>query len=147
MSLSIATCTYNEFERGMGIPIRSTVGQAKWFPHYPYGTWSNITPEPWMLNMGLDRFREKYRQKLDRIGFDTLMGDALALQAELADEWQHDGRNAEQLVVLCFDNLAKPGNWCHRTMFAEWMSEHGFEIRELGRSRPAPPADNQTKLW
>lgn len=144
MSLSIATCTYSEFRPEMGIPIRSTVGRVKWFSYFPYGTWQNITPEPWMLNMSYDRFREKYRQKLDRIGFDTLLGDAQALQAELGDDWEFP----EQLVVLCFDNLAKPGTWCHRTMFAEWMGENGMAVRELGRSRPAPPADDpQGSLW
>lgn len=147
MALSIATCTYSEFDRTMGIPIRTTVGQAKWFPHYPYGVWQNVTPDPWMLNMGYDQFNEKYRQKLDRIGFDTLLADAQALHEELAPEWMHDDRYPDQLVVLCFDNLAKPGKWCHRTIFGTWMGEHGFHVPELGRCQPIPKPDHQGKLW
>lgn len=146
MALSLATCTYHEFDPSMGIPIRSTVGTPKWFPHTPYGVWENITPRRWMLNMPYDEFRRKYRHHLHKMTFERLVDDALALQAELADSWEFP----EQLVILCYDSLWKPDMWCHRTMFAEWMSEKGMTVRELGRTRHAPPNDAdepQGSLW
>ena len=32
------------------------------------------------------------------------------------------------VVLLCFENLAKPGLWCHRTMFAEWWTGETGEL-------------------
>jgi len=36
------------------------------------------------------------------------------------------------LVLLCWEDIRKPGEWCHRTMFAEWWAEHsGQGVLEL----------------
>ena len=38
-----------------------------------------------------------------------------------------------RLVLLCFEDLSKPGEWCHRSIFATWWKEvTGDEVRELG---------------
>lgn len=147
MALSIATCTYHEYRPDMGMPVRSTVGNPKWFSYFPYGVWENITPRRWMLGINdRDEFRTKYRHHLHKMTLDRLLGDAHALQEELAPSWEGTAFT-EQLVILCYDNLAQPDMWCHRTFFAEWMGEHNVIVPELGRTRPEPPNDNQGQLW
>lgn len=50
----------------------------------------------------------------------------------------------QTLVLMCFDDLSKPGAWCHRTMFAEWYYEKtGVSVPELGKTSPPPAADQQ----
>lgn len=36
------------------------------------------------------------------------------------------------LVLLCYEDLSKPGAWCHRTMLGEWISQKlDLEVPEL----------------
>ena len=35
-------------------------------------------------------------------------------------------------MLLCYEDVRIPEDWCHRTVFAEWWAENtGEEIREL----------------
>ena len=36
----------------------------------------------------------------------------------------------KKLVLLCFEDIRKPENWCHRTLFAEWWLAHTGEVIE-----------------
>ena len=36
------------------------------------------------------------------------------------------------LCLLCFEDLSKPGAWCHRQHLSAWLRGRGVEIRELG---------------
>lgn len=49
--------------------------------------------------------------------------------------------NGKALVFLCFEDLTKDGEWCHRRMFAEWWQRKtGMKVEEL------MPLASQTKL-
>lgn len=62
-------------------------------------------------------------QKLDRIGVAAIRK---RLQ-EISD--QHGG---EDLVLLCCENLTKPGEWCHRQVFSlYWTLRTGERVVEL----------------
>ena len=38
----------------------------------------------------------------------------------------------KKLVLLCYEDVRVPEDWCHRTVFAEWWAEHvGEAIEEL----------------
>ncbi|WIK63333.1 hypothetical protein [Gleimia europaea] len=38
-----------------------------------------------------------------------------------------------RLVLLCFEDISKPGQWCHRRAFAKWWEQKtGDPVRELG---------------
>lgn len=68
-------------------------------------------------------FTRVYRTDLDQLGPARI---ALRMW-EIADaEGDH------RLVLLCFQDLAKPGLWCHRRVFAAWWKDvTGDEVREL----------------
>jgi hypothetical protein len=39
---------------------------------------------------------------------------------------------SEGVVLLCFEDLTKPGEWCHRRSFAAWWDEKtGQKVDEL----------------
>lgn len=42
------------------------------------------------------------------------------------------GEKCKDIVLLCFEDLTKPGEWCHRCVFAEWwQNKTGQKINEL----------------
>ena len=68
-------------------------------------------------------FTAAYCQKLDRIGVA-----AISKRFQEISE-AHGGRD---LVLLCWEDIRKPGEWCHRQVFAEWwLRETGEAIVEL----------------
>ena len=70
--------------------------------------------------------------QLEAIGLDAIVGRL--------------GRIAEEagglpLVLLCYEDLTKPGQWCHREHLSSWLRERGVEVRELGPGDLPPPSD------
>ena len=69
------------------------------------------------------RFRESYRAQLEALGLDAIL-DRLGRIAEEA--------GGQPLVLLCYEDLTKPGQWCHRQHLSAFLLGRGVEIRELG---------------
>lgn len=131
--MDLATCTYQEFTPNTGAPIRTTAGH----PRFPLGYElaghaKLITPTRELLAADLpeDAYEFSYRRLLNGYGIDRIYAELAGLAAR---------NGGARLVLLCFDRLDKPGNWCHRSMFSRWYLEQtGEEIPELG-ARPATP--------
>ena len=54
----------------------------------------------------------------------------------------------KDIVFCCYEDVRKPGEWCHRLVFAEWWYEKtGVRIEELRDSSPIPRTKdkNQTE--
>ena len=48
---------------------------------------------------------------------------------DLLEPYVEEGKD---LVLLCYEDLRKPGEWCHRQVFAEWWEKKtGVRIQEL----------------
>jgi hypothetical protein len=70
-----------------------------------------------------DEFEARYRERLNRFGAEEILRVLEALAA---------GYAAGGVVLLCFEDLTKPGEWCHRRIAAAWLEEQsGIEIPEL----------------
>ncbi|MEU6928977.1 hypothetical protein AB0A05_07415 [Streptomyces sp. NPDC046374] len=134
--LRIATCTYQEFSPDMGTPIRTTAGGVRFPLGYQLGGHARLVTPPWELvraGLAADAYEFHYRRQLADTGVDLIRAELLAI----AGAWDLDA----PAVLLCFDRLDKPGQWCHRTMFATWWTaETGEDVPELGAKphRPAP---------
>lgn len=132
MSLTLATCNYHAFRSDMGIPVRTSNGTPKYWPHngiLPH--WSAVTPD-YPLDLPFDRFRDRYQRKLAASGLERLRDDMETVYEAGRIDWP-----SNRLVLLCFENIAKPGVWCHRTMFREWWQEQtGETVPELGPHDP-----------
>ncbi|MFB7424708.1 hypothetical protein ACFC0K_15695 [Streptomyces hydrogenans] len=69
-------------------------------------------------------FTASYRADLDNLGAPRVAELLGAIAASAGDH---------RLVLLCFEDLSKPGLWCHRQVFADWWQERtGDAVRELG---------------
>lgn len=101
-----------------------------------------LCPSYEMLSMyDRDKYEAAYRDQLERMGVEKIKGVLRSLGYG----------SAKAIVLLCFEDVTKPGQWCHRTMFARWWQEKtGMEIKEL----PDPtcyeatlPEKDQTRLF
>jgi hypothetical protein len=132
--MQLATCTYQEFTPGMGAPIRTTAGAPRFALGYQLAGHARlITPTRQLLaqNLPRDAYEFQYRRLLNGQGIDRIYAELSGLAARIG---------ADRLVLLCFDRLNKPENWCHRTMFAAWYLENtGEEVTELGALPPTTP--------
>lgn len=91
----------------------------------------SLAPKGYMLHMEKEAYREAYYRKLEGIGADKIIGMVRRMETMAEIE----GKN---LVLLCYEDVRNPEDWCHRTMLARWYCEHtGEVIQEL--SDPNPP--------
>jgi hypothetical protein len=137
--LTIFTCSYSEFERQQApdrLPVRTTLGAPTRRPPTYAGDMASlreVTPLARFLRpvvLPRAEYEREYRNMLAGYGPERIQQRISVLLA-------NSGR--QHPVLLCFDNLAKPGGWCHRSMFAGWWLEQtGEEVIELGRRYVAP---------
>lgn len=68
-----------------------------------------------------ERFTKEYKRNLDRIGAGRIK--------KILDSCMSPGKD---IVLCCYEDVRKPGEWCHRQVFAEWWLEKtGEGIAEL----------------
>lgn len=107
------------------VPVGITLGKPKFKLNYEVAAYlRDLAPDGSMFKIN-DRaeFTPKFFRKLDRIGVDEIRR-----QLENVSK-RHGGKN---LVLLCFEDVTKPGEWCHRLVFAEWWEARtGQKIDEL----------------
>lgn len=131
--ITLFTNRYQAFQPVQGVPVRITRGAPRFRLGYrlshhipvlaPRGEYFRETPA---------RFAEAYRSDLSKAGHGRI-ADILNGIAETEQE--------HRLVLLCFEDLSQPGQWCHRRIFASWWKEAtGDEVREIG-----PMADHWTQ--
>ena len=82
----------------------------------------SLAPKGYMLRMELEKFTEEYYRK----------------------------QEGKDLVLLCYEDVRIPEDWCHRTVFAQWYCEMTGEIiEELPDPNPPkvkkPPVQKQAK--
>lgn len=142
--IQIATCSYGEFQPHMGVPVRTSVGSPKWFA-YDAMAWENVYPKYHWLKLPFDDYRERYLRHLESVGVETLRGDITYMAETYAK--LHDGDLPDQLTLLCFEKLSKPGAWCHRTLLSEWIQQNlSLDVVELG-AKPEPRPEPEPGLW
>ncbi|MFI1563901.1 hypothetical protein ACH4ZX_12715 [Streptomyces sp. NPDC020490] len=123
------THRYQGFESSMGVPVRITLGAPRWT--LPYSLEYQVreaAPSREYFGAARAVYEPAYLGQLDRhgVGFFASRFQEIAVAA-----------GDPRLVLLCFEDLSKSGQWCHRRMFAEWWQERtGAKVRELGPLGP-----------
>jgi hypothetical protein len=127
VKIELFTSRYSDMEDSMGVAVVTSIGE----PKFPYDATRRASCKmlaPYGVNMGADikTFTERYRDRLDNYGVEKIMG-----RFNLIANEHEEGR----LVLLCFEDITKPGKWCHRRLFADWWKEKtGVEIPDIGKS-------------
>lgn len=82
-----------------------------------------LAPRRDYFSKSLPEFTAAYRADLDALG-----GARIAERLREIVEAEGDHR----LVLLCFEDLSDPTQWCHRRIFASWWKDTtGDAVREL----------------
>jgi len=80
-----------------------------------------------------EEYIKMYREDvLSRVDIDTLREDIKRLSEN----------GTKDVALLCYE---KPGDFCHRHIFAEWMKEQtGYEIKEFGFEKIAKQPEQKS---
>ncbi|MEU4028044.1 hypothetical protein [Streptomyces anulatus] len=122
--LTLFTNRFQEFQPPQGVPVRITLGGVRFkLPYSLTHSVRELAPRRNYLHKSEPEFTAAFRSDLDQLGPDRI---AARLRQIAEAEGDH------RLVLLCFEDLAKPGLWCHRRTFAAWWKDRtGDEVREL----------------
>ena len=67
-----------------------------------------------------ESFEKCYRTQLEELGAETILANLERVSG------------SKPVVVLCWERLDEPGEWCHRTMLARFLEEQAnIEVPEL----------------
>jgi len=114
-------------------PAYVKVGIVRSLPKHPlpysiYGNIFELSPQRGLINES-DRevFKKRYFAQLNSLGIESVR--------RRIDAFEKCGN----IVLLCYEDVRKPNEWCHRTFFAEWYYNHfGKAIEELADTSKAP---------
>lgn len=99
------TSYFNSFKDAGRISIaRSSPRWAGVVPAY-----RALAPGVWFKETDITRYRELYFAQLDKLNPHQVVEDLTKLAG------------GAEPVLLCWESLKKPGEWCHRRMVAEWL--------------------------
>lgn len=89
-----------------------------------------LAPGPWFNSVSEEEYRRRYFEQLSKLDARKVVADLEKL-AEGAEP-----------VLLCYEKLKTPGEYCHRRMVAEWLkAELGMDVAEIGsfyQEKPKP---------
>jgi hypothetical protein len=133
--VELFTARYVDYDPVWGVAVRTTVGFPRGWRYGPLEHIRPVTPYGLLHIKSREAFAQQYLARLDHAG-------ATAVEARLAGiAGRHGGR---PLWLCCFEDLSKPGEWCHRTLLAEWIEERlGIAVTEVNGS---PPPRSQLSL-
>lgn len=136
MAIWVSRYSNRELTNGKYYPVGISIGQPKW----PLGfelreQCFSLAPKGYMLNMDQEKFKPAYYSKLEAIGTDKIIDMVGRLETRARNE-------GKDLVLLCYEDIRVEGEWCHRSVFAEWWLEHTGEVIE---ELPDPSEPKQRK--
>jgi hypothetical protein len=100
------------------VRVQTSIGRPRWIA-YEVEPWPAVMPWGLLGEEDPEVFRRWYRHRLHRLT-PRILAELAELRAKY-DGWP--------LALCCFE---KPGEWCHRTLLAGWISERiGEEVQEL----------------
>lgn len=108
-----------ELKSGKYTAVRISLGAPKWPLGYEIaGTINDLMPYGLLNIQDKELYERKYRERLDRVGVDRIYRQIQAFDS------------GKPVVLLCYEDVRDPLQWCHRTMFAKWLLEKTGEIAD-----------------
>jgi hypothetical protein len=91
-------------------------------------TMMSLAPERGMLGLDGDTYQRRYLALLEKTGAPAITAELRRITRQAAGKTP---------VLLCFEALRSPDQFCHRRMFAKWYEEKtGTVIPELPWAEP-----------
>lgn len=115
------------------IPVGISVFLPKYFNGYSL---KYLAPTAKMLHMGEKEYTPLYFQILEKVSIGKLREDIMRISNQ---------EGGKDVALLCYE---KPGDFCHRRIFADWMKEKtGYDIKEYGYIEKKEPDVVQGSLF
>lgn len=133
-----ATSRFAGWKSEYGVPVRTTVGAARGF-RYPHENIPQLAPFTVFRNRQYTTVPQMIAAYTARL--DGLRDEIITSCNALARQY-----HGERLVFLCFDDVQKPGEYCHRTWCAAWFRER-FDMVLPELTDPVKPCCQQSSLW
>jgi hypothetical protein len=132
--IPLATCSFKEFEAEMGVPVQTSVGNARYIK-FAVEQGKSMAPYG-LLKVGDPvEFERRYRDRLNS-HTNAIMANLTSLATSYP---------GQRLVLLCFEDLRQA--WCHRIFLARWLEALGAQpIPELGHQPPGPKPEQESLL-
>ena len=109
-------------------------GVPRWRLPYFYQRCLLLAPARSTFKLPLPEYRPAYLAQLEALGVERIL-TMLAGYAQTASDGPKAG-----VLLLCWEDLSRPGTWCHRRMLADWLTERtGLVIPEQGPETVTPP--------
>lgn len=106
----------NLAERTDLVKIGISLGNPRFPLRYVVASMRELAPTRDMLHMEDEAaYCARYRAILDHLGVDLIRTKMTQLGG------------GKSVALLCFEDVRKPGQWCHRTMLGEWLEENGMD--------------------
>lgn len=124
----------------------TVVGMVRGLPRYKLkyklaGNIIDIAPSRELFDIyDRDLFTPPYMENLDKIGLERI--------SQKLEKYTAMGKD---VVLCCYEDVRKPGEWCHRLVFAEWwLKRTGQTIPELVDNSPIkgvkPPSNSSQQI-
>lgn len=139
MAIWVSRYSNKELQNGNYYPVGISIGQPKFKLGYELREQCySLAPKGYMLRMDIESFKKAYYEKLEGIGTEKI----ISMVNRLDEKAQNEGKD---LVLLCYEDVRVPADWCHRTIFAEWWAEQTGELIEELIDPTPPKGKKQSK--
>jgi hypothetical protein len=105
-----------KIEKADIVPIGISLQTPKWFLGE---TIKSLAPSYSMLKMNKSRYEIEFGKILEKTTAKAVINELRSIG------------KGKDVALLCYESLHKEGEWCHRTMLAGWLQEHGYEVLEF----------------
>ena len=139
MKLFTSRFSNPQLNSGEYFAVGITLGKPKYKLPYEEGYHSYLlAPRGWMWKIESDDdFNREYAKMLD------------SHENEVAQELRKIGQMAKgkDVVLLCYEDVRDPSQSCHRTVLAEWITQHfNVKVEELPDPSPCKAKKRKPKL-
>lgn len=93
------------------IPVSVSIGKPK-FITSPMLRLTQLAPTYSMLGLEFDEYKKRYLQILDKVDWKSIR-EILKVTSD----------GGKPIALCCYEALKTEGEWCHRTMLAEYLNK------------------------
>jgi hypothetical protein len=121
--VKLFTARYADYDPTCGVAVRTSVGRPRGWRHGPLECVRRLTPYGLLHVTDRAEFTQLYIARLERTGVEAIFAHLEGIS---------DAHDCRSLVLLCFEDVRDPGNWCHRTILGAWLRDRlGIEVPEF----------------
>lgn len=103
------------------VKVGISLGLPKFKKNYELaGSDFSLAPKRSMFNLAKPIFEERYRRQMDSLGVKRIKEELSRFGYGKVDE----------MILLCYEDVTNPDEWCHRTVFAKWWEDNTGETVE-----------------